>query len=317
MSTTTSSPPTSSTATSPVPGARSCTSRTSGRATRAGSSSQYAFRVRIFNDDVQGTGAIVLAAMLSALKVTGGALSATSDLSSSAPARPGVGIADQLRDRHDGGRGSARDRPPARSGLSTSRDCSPTIWTTCVTTRSPTPAPARRGEGMGPQRARSVCWPTVPSGKADNPPRHLHGRAARSPKQIVEAMAPAVERPIIFPISNPTERIEAMPADLLAWTGGKALCAVRHPGRPRPPERRRLRDRRSQQRPPLPGAGLGHRHLPGRARDRQHVAGGCRRGRRGKSAPNRLGALPFASRRGICRASSAIVAAAVDPGRRR
>ena len=32
--------------------------------------------------------------------------------------------------------------------------------------------------------------------------------------------------PIIFPISNPTEKIEAMPADVLAWSGGKALVAI-------------------------------------------------------------------------------------------
>jgi malate dehydrogenase (oxaloacetate-decarboxylating) len=41
-----------------------------------------------------------------------------------------------------------------------------------------------------------------------------------------------VERPVVFPISNPTSRIEAMPADVLAWSKGKALVAV---GIPVPP----------------------------------------------------------------------------------
>jgi malate dehydrogenase (oxaloacetate-decarboxylating) len=41
-----------------------------------------------------------------------------------------------------------------------------------------------------------------------------------------------VERPIIFPISNPTERIEAMPEQLIGWTDGRALIAV---GIPVPP----------------------------------------------------------------------------------
>jgi malate dehydrogenase (oxaloacetate-decarboxylating) len=45
-------------------------------------------------------------------------------------------------------------------------------------------------------------------------------------KDVVTAMAEHVERPVIFPLSNPTEKIEAMPADLLAWTGGKALTAT-------------------------------------------------------------------------------------------
>ena len=45
-------------------------------------------------------------------------------------------------------------------------------------------------------------------------------------------MSAGVERPIVFPISNPTSRIEAMPADVIAWSGGKALVAVGIPVSP-------------------------------------------------------------------------------------
>jgi malate dehydrogenase (oxaloacetate-decarboxylating) len=51
-------------------------------------------------------------------------------------------------------------------------------------------------------------------------------------QQVVRAMAAGTPRPVIFPISNPTSQIEAMPADILAWTGGKALVAT---GLPIPP----------------------------------------------------------------------------------
>jgi malate dehydrogenase (oxaloacetate-decarboxylating) len=51
-------------------------------------------------------------------------------------------------------------------------------------------------------------------------------------QDVVEAMSAAAERPIIFPISNPTSRIEAMPADVIAWSKGKALVAT---GIPVPP----------------------------------------------------------------------------------
>jgi len=51
-------------------------------------------------------------------------------------------------------------------------------------------------------------------------------------QQVIETMSAAVQRPIIFPISNPTSKIEAMPADVIAWSKGKALVATGIPVAP-------------------------------------------------------------------------------------
>jgi malate dehydrogenase (oxaloacetate-decarboxylating) len=51
-------------------------------------------------------------------------------------------------------------------------------------------------------------------------------------QQVIEAASTGVDRPVIFPISNPTSQIEAMPADIIAWSKGHALVAT---GLPIPP----------------------------------------------------------------------------------
>jgi malate dehydrogenase (oxaloacetate-decarboxylating) len=45
-------------------------------------------------------------------------------------------------------------------------------------------------------------------------------------QQVVETMSAGTRRPVIFLISNPTSQIEAVPADIIAWSGGKALVAT-------------------------------------------------------------------------------------------
>ncbi|MGW8160644.1 MAG: malic enzyme-like NAD(P)-binding protein, partial [Desulfobulbales bacterium] len=51
-------------------------------------------------------------------------------------------------------------------------------------------------------------------------------------REVVEAMAANCDRPVIMPLSNPTEKAEALPSDIYRWTSGKALVAT---GSPFPP----------------------------------------------------------------------------------
>ncbi|TKK85793.1 NAD-dependent malic enzyme [Herbidospora galbida] len=176
---------------------------------------KYTGRISTFNDDMQGTGAIVLAAMLSAVKVSGLPMRDQRIVVFGA-GTAGIGIADQLRDAMirdglDHEEATRRIWPIDRQGLLTDdmsglRDF-----------QVPYARPAGEGGG-GLEEVVARVKPTMLLGTSTS-----HGAFT---EKIVRTMASNVERPVIFPISNPTERIEAMPGDLIRWTDGRALVAT-------------------------------------------------------------------------------------------
>ena len=188
----------------------------------------YTGQYRIFNDDAQGTGAITLAAVQSAIKVSGIAMR-DQKLVVFGAGTAGVGIADQLRDAM------------IRDGASPAQAMAQ-IWLVDkqgLLTRDladlrdyQRPYARDRAEATGWAGGGAISLldvvrhvrPTILVGTST-----AHGAFTR---EVVQAMAAATERPIILPISNPTSRIEAMPADVVAWSGGRALVAV---GIPVPP----------------------------------------------------------------------------------
>jgi malate dehydrogenase (oxaloacetate-decarboxylating) len=180
---------------------------------------RYRSRVPTFNDDMQGTGAIVLAATLVAIRITGVPMRDQRIVIFGA-GTAGIGIADQLYDAmvRDGlDRATARRRIWAidKQGLPT--DDLPDLRDFQVPYARPA-SEAAGWSGTGLYEVVQHVRPTVLVGTST-----AHGAFT---EEVVHAMAAGVERPVIFPISNPTERMEAMPGDLIRWTDGRALIAT-------------------------------------------------------------------------------------------
>jgi malate dehydrogenase (oxaloacetate-decarboxylating) len=185
---------------------------------------------RIFNDDMQGTGAIVMASVISGLRVTGGTF-AQQRLVVFGAGTAGTGMADQISaamQRNGLTEAEARARVwlVDRDGLVTDDMVSmPDYQQPYARPATEVTGWARDGQGgIDLLTVVQQVRPTILIGTST-----AHGAFTR---EVVEALAAGVDRPILLPLSNPTERIEVMPADAVAWSGGRALVAVGIPADP-------------------------------------------------------------------------------------
>ena len=193
---------------------------------------RYAGEVCTFNDDMQGTAAVVLAAAVSGARAAGSRMRDQRIVIHGA-GTAGLGIADLMVDAmvRDGlsrqealGRFWALDR----WGLLTEGRAEPQF-----DFQRPYARPA--GEvahwatgdgGVGLAEVVARVRPTMLIGTST--------QGGAFTEDIVRTMASATDRPIIMPLSNPTAKAEAVPDDLIRWTDGRALVAT---GSPFPPVR--------------------------------------------------------------------------------
>jgi malate dehydrogenase (oxaloacetate-decarboxylating) len=194
---------------------------------------RYRDRLCTFNDDIQGTAAIAVGALLSAINVTGVPLR-EQRVAVLGAGSAGVGISSLLfRAMVDAGMAEAEARGrfylvdregllvEGMAGLQSfqmpfaQRRTNLSSWTLASTNR------------ISLADVVANAHPTVLIGTS--------GQAHAFPEAVVRAMADHARRPVIFPLSNPTERSEATPLDLLAWTEGRAVIST---GSPFPPIRR-------------------------------------------------------------------------------
>lgn len=215
---------------------------------------KYYDQVCTFNDDMQGTAAVVLAAIFSAVRASGTRLRDQTIVIHGA-GTAGLGIADMVRDQmiREGlspDEASRRFYALAKQGLLVGDD--PSLLDFQV--------PYARS------RAEVANWPSGPGGISLGTvvtrarPTILIGTSTQAgafSESIVREMASYVERPIILPLSNPTSKAEALPADLIEWTDGKVLTATGSPFEPVRYKGVEYRIAQSNNALVFPGLGLG------------------------------------------------------------
>jgi malate dehydrogenase (oxaloacetate-decarboxylating) len=193
---------------------------------------KYRDRISTFNDDMQGTGTITLAAAVSAVRVCGSPMRNQRVVIFGA-GTAGLGIADKIRNAM------------MREGLS-SEEVSARVWLVDAAGllvddmsdrvhdyQRPYARPhaeVKRWKRNGPDDIVGLAEvvhqvrPTMLIGASTV--------AGAFTEAIIREMAKHCERPIVFPLSNPAPMAEATPADLIAWTEGRALIATGSPFQP-------------------------------------------------------------------------------------
>jgi len=191
---------------------------------------KYRDELCTYNDDIQGTAAVAAGTLLAACKMLGKPLSAH-HIAFLGAGSAGAGIAEQLiRIMKDEGLTDAEARERIymvdRYGL----------------LHSEMDGLMAFQERLVQDHASVASWSSSADGSVslldvvkNGMPGILIGVSGQHglfSEQVVREMAKNTERPIIFPLSNPTSKAEAVPADILEWTDGKALIGTGSPFAP-------------------------------------------------------------------------------------
>ncbi len=183
-----------------------------------------------FNDDIQGTAAVALGTVLSAVSVTGGNLKDQQIVMFGAGSA-GIGVADGLRaamleEGLSEEEARSRFRVIDRDGLlhSGRTDLTPEMSVYAQPSAQVSGWPKTSNGQTGLADVIGKIEATILIG--------LSAVGGAFTETIIREMARKVRRPIIFPLSNPTDQSEANAGDLIRWTEGRALVATGSPFAP-------------------------------------------------------------------------------------
>jgi len=216
---------------------------------------RYRDRLCTFNDDIQGTGAVTVAGLLAAMKLTRTTLGKQRIVILGAGSSA-IGICDQIMATmlHAG---YSEDEAKQSLWLVDSKGLVHKERYQLEASKRKYAQPIER---IAKWQLSDPSNLTLSEVVKNVHPTVLIGTSAQPgafSEDIIREMAAHVERPVVFPISNPTSKSEATPADLLEWTDGRALVAT---GSPFPPVNRAGRSIRIGQCNNafiFPGLGLG------------------------------------------------------------
>ena len=237
---------------------------------------RYRDKLLTFNDDIQGTAAVALGALHGASKVAGRPLSQQQVVMLGAGSA-GIGVLDMVH------------REMVAQGLS-DQDAAARIWVVdIVGLLTDDRTDLSEGQRKFAQSADRVAgWGLSGHAQLADVVHNvdvgvllgLSTAAGAFTEQIVRELAAKTDRPIIFPLSNPTSRAEAHPAELDEWTDGRALDRDGLTVRAAAPRRGGTACRPMQQRVHLPGNGTRRHRRPGHPGHRRDDAGRGRHARR-------------------------------------
>jgi malate dehydrogenase (oxaloacetate-decarboxylating) len=188
---------------------------------------RYRDQLCTFNDDIQGTGSVTVAGLLAASSLTRTKLSDHRIVILGAGASA-IGISDQIVAAMMV-EGATAPEARARLWLVDSQGLVHTGRTNLGSFKRKY---ARAIEETLPWTLSDPPQPSFSEVIKNVQPTILIGTSAQPgafTEQIVSEMAKHVERPVIFPLSNPTSKSEATPSDLFDWTEGRAVIATGSP----------------------------------------------------------------------------------------
>lgn len=195
-----------------------------GRPNAAAILERYQNKITTFNDDIQGTGIVALAAILGALNISKQKFTNQRVMVFGA-GTAGAGIAHQIYEEFML-QGLSSEEAKQHIYLVDKQGLLTNDMTDLTEGQQFFARSASELQEPQPtlQAAVSAIQPTILIGTST--------QAGAFTEEIVKEMAAHTERPIIFPLSNPTELAEAKASDLIEWTDGRALIATGIPSSP-------------------------------------------------------------------------------------